>query len=143
VGEVGNRRGEQARRAEPLAIDDQAAERPPVTDGGRFNPVMAAPADESLVENPGQVIDAVARPHGTIGREHEMVALQEPQPRAAGRRRQRRDSQALGGFHPGPDGQCGRQANRQDRRPGRAHVLHVSQFTQAARSRQGMPGRGS
>ena len=86
VGKVGDLLRQQAGRTEPLAIDDEAAERPPLSMRRGIEGVVLAPCRPRLVEDAGQILDAVTGAGWSIGDEHEVVALQHPQPRPSCRR---------------------------------------------------------
>ena len=88
VGKVGDLLRQQAGRTKPLAIDDEAAEGPPLFMRRGIEGVVCAPSRPRLVEDAGQIIDAVAGAGRSIGDEHEVVALQHPQPCPSCRRRE-------------------------------------------------------
>jgi hypothetical protein len=59
VGKVGDLLRQQAGRTEPLAIDDEAAERPPLFMRRGIEGVVFAPCGPRLVEDTRQILDAV------------------------------------------------------------------------------------
>jgi hypothetical protein len=79
VGEIVNRVWQQAGRAKPLTIDDEAAEGPPLTMWLWGYCEMPAPTGPRLIENAGQIFHAVTGPHRSIGDEHEVLAFQHTQ----------------------------------------------------------------
>lgn len=79
VCEVGDCSGQQPRSTEPLAIDDEAPEGPPLAVLLRIKTEMKAPVIPCLVKNTGEILDAVSGTGRSIGDEHNVVALQHPE----------------------------------------------------------------
>jgi hypothetical protein len=128
VGEVGDRRRQQAGSAKSLAIDHEASEGTPVGQRRCGDAVVVAPGIDGLVEDLGEAVNTVALASRPIGGEHQPIRLDDPQPGPSRRRREGIDrlgaSQLLSGYH---------RPCRCDQEHGHDHpdrVAHVSQFIQ-------------
>ena len=78
--EVGNAVRQQTRRAEPFAIDHETSEGTPVAVLRGIDLEVCAPSSKRLIEEPGQILDAVADAGRPVGGQREMLAFQHAEP---------------------------------------------------------------
>jgi hypothetical protein len=119
IREIGNIIRQQSGRAKSLAIDDETAAGPPLAVRIRIEREMPAPCGPRLVEDAGQILDAVAGTDRSIGDEHEVIAFQHSQPCPSCRRHERVDGDrvVIAGNGPPDPGQAGGKHRREDERP--------------------------
>ena len=141
IDELWDRVGEKPRGAEPLAIDDEAAERPPRGQRFRCEPIVAAPRRERLVEDPRQIVHAVTVTGRPVGGQNQMGGFEHAKPGPSRRRRKRLHRHDVVGL-----GHGSRQRRDGDGTLSGDHdeveSTHSSQFTQPPPNRQGELQRG-